>query len=502
MPVDSVLAPILDTVLDAVVVMDRDGVVRAWNRHAEAIFGWSPEDAVGQNLGELIVPPSLREAHHRGLDRFNAEGVARVLDQRLELNGLRSDGSEVPVELSITLVRDGGGEMFVGFVRDISARKQAEEQLEFQLRESRLMFELSELAGSDKSFEEALVATLDAICQLAEWPVGHALLVSEDQSSLRSALWSTGAADTAPALVEATDSIRFSPGVGLPGRVLESGGPLWISETRADDNFLRKGLGFESAFAFPVYSRGRCIAVLEFFSRGSREPQEHLLLSARAIGTQIGRVHERKHAEELRALLLAELNHRAKNILAVVRGMAHLSFRNATDVAEAQKAFDRRLDSIAKANDILHAQSGSAALLADIVREATMGCGVGDDRLGVTGPDLCIDSSTSIMVSLAVHELCTNAFKYGALSAPGGTIAIRWRIDPEDDLRFDFEWVENGGPPVEAPARKGFGMRILERGIELETGGRAEVLYEPSGFRYRLAGARHSGRPGDRAQAA
>jgi two-component sensor histidine kinase len=182
--------------------------------------------------------------------------------------------------------------------------------------------------------------------------------------------------------------------------------------------------------------------------------------------------------------------------------MAYLSFASASDLAEAQKIFDRRLDSIAKANDILHAQSGSSALFSDIVREAMTGCGVGEERASLTGPDLCIDSSTSIMVSLAVHELCTNAFKYGALSTQGGTVAIAWQLDPNDDQRFDFEWVESGGPPVEAAQRTGFGMRILERGIQLETGGRAETIYDPSGFRYRLSGARHSGPPGSRAKAA
>lgn len=501
MPIASVISPIMETVLDAVVVMDRDGIVRAWNHHAEAIFGWSAEEAAGQNLGDLIVPPAMREAHHRGLRRYNEKGVARVLDTRLELTGLRKDGCEVPIELSITLVTRDGRDVFVGFLRDISERKRAEAQLEFQLRESRLMLDLSDLASRDKGFDEALVATLDAICELAGWPVGHAFLVSQD-GVVESAAWSKDAHRQARSLVEATESIDFPTGKGLPGRIIQTGKPLWISSVREEDNFLRKGLGFESAFGFPVHSGGRCVAVLEFFSRDPREPEEHLLLSARAIGAQIGRVLERRHSEEVRALLLAELNHRAKNILAVVRGMAHLSFGSATDVAEAQVAFDRRLDSIAKANDILHAQSGNAALLGDIVSEALSGCGVGVDRATHSGPDLCIDSSTSIMVSLAVHELCTNAFKYGALSTPGGTVEISWRPHSGDSSRFDFEWIERGGPVVEQPKRKGFGMRILCRGMELESGGRAEALYEPSGFRYRLSGARHHGPPSGRSKAA
>ena len=501
MPIETILRPILDTVLDAVVVMDRNGIIRAWNHHSETIFGWTADEAIGHNLGDLIVPPAMREAHHRGLARFNAEGVARVLDQRLELSGIRRDGSEVPVELSITLVNREGREMFVGFLRDISERRQAEAQVEFQLRESRLMLELSELAGRDASFEKALVATLDAICELAEWPVGHAFLVDDDDCTLVSSVWSTSAKTAARPLVEATAAIAFGRGIGLPGQVLETVQPVWISTLESDRAFLRKGLGFESGFAFPVSSGGRCIAVLEFFSTNPRQPEPALLLSARAIGAQVGRVHERRRAEELQALLLAELNHRAKNILAVVRAIAHLSFGSASDLAQARAIFDRRLDSIAKANEILHAQSGQAALLGDIVKEALDGCAAPADRVTAAGPDLCIDSSTAITVSLAVHELCTNAFKYGALSVVGGTVAMRWSGVADDDTRFDFEWVESGGPAAETPSRSGFGMRILQRAMELETGGKAEVGFAPTGLTYRIVGARHRGAP-DRAKAA
>ena len=99
------------------------------------------------------------------------------------------------------------------------------------------------------------------------------------------------------------------------------------------------------------------------------------------------------------------------------------------------------------------------------------------------------------MISLGVHELCTNAFKYGALSSGDGRVEIRWRQHPADESRFDFEWAEKGGPPASEPDRQGFGMRILRRGMELESGGRAEVAYTPEGLRYRLSGARHSGPP-------
>ena len=501
MPIETVIRPILDTVLDAVVVMDRGGVIRAWNQHAEAMFGWTADEAIGRDLGGLIVPPSLREAHHRGLVRFNSEGVGRVLDTRLELAGLRRDGSEIPIELSITLVSRDGRDAFVGFLRDISGRRQAERQVEFRLRESQLMLDLAERASGDASFEDVLVATLDSICDLADWPLGHAFLVAEDDCRLASAVWSTNAREIAHDLIDVTESREFAPGVGLPGQVLESGQPVWITRVEPGTNFPRRGMGFESGFAFPVFSGGRCIAVLEFFSRDAREPEPALLLSARAIGAQIGRVHERKRSEDLQALLLAELDHRAKNILAVVRGIAHLSFGSSKTLEEAQHTFDRRLDSIAKANDILHAQSGKNALLGQIVREALDGCGAPADRLAMEGPGICVDSSTAIMFSLAVHELCTNALKYGALSGEMGAIELRWELSDLDESRFDFTWVENGGPTVTPPTSKGFGMRILTRGMQLETGGRAEVSYPPEGLRYELRNARHSGLARDRAAA-
>jgi PAS domain S-box-containing protein len=501
MPIETVIRPILDTVLDAVVVMDRAGLIRAWNHHAEAMFGWTAEEAIGCDLGDLIVPPALREVHHRGLARFNTEGVGRVLDTRLELFGLRKDNSEIPVELSITLVSREGRDVFVGFLRDLSQRRQAEQQLEFRLRESQLMLDLSERASRDERFEDVLVATLDAICDLADWPLAHAFVVAEDGVRLVSAVWSSGARSVAPALVEATEGHEFVLGIGLPGRVLETGESHWVTRVDADSNFPRGGMGFESAFAFPVFSSDRCIAVLEFFSRDAREPEPALLLSARAIGTQIGRVYERRRGEDLRELLLAELNHRSKNILAVVRGIAHLSFGSSKSPEEAQRTFDRRLDSVAKANDILHSQSGENAALGQIVREALEGCGAPADRIAISGPDVWVDSSSAIMFSLAVHELCTNALKYGALSGECGSIELGWSLAGENDSRFDFHWRESGGPPVREPGSHGFGTRILKRGMEIETGGRAAVSYASRGFRYKLSNARHGGIVRDRAVA-
>ena len=126
---DPALAPVLDTVLDAVVVIDSAGRVAGWNGCAEATFGWSHEEAVGRMLGDLIVPPAHRDAHAAGLLRMLEGAAPRVLNRRIEITALRRSGEEFPVELSITTAPTGRGTVFVGFLRDITEQKRAADAL-------------------------------------------------------------------------------------------------------------------------------------------------------------------------------------------------------------------------------------------------------------------------------------------------------------------------------------------------------------------------------------
>ncbi len=124
---------ILETALDGIIGMNETGRITEWNPAAERIFGYQRADVLGQELGELIVPPTLREQHRQGLARYLETGAAYVLDRRLELNAVRADGTEFPVELAIARV-PGGAQRFTGYVRDISERKRAEEAIRFQAR--------------------------------------------------------------------------------------------------------------------------------------------------------------------------------------------------------------------------------------------------------------------------------------------------------------------------------------------------------------------------------
>jgi len=137
------LKAIIDAALDAVITMDGDGVVLSWSPQAERVFGWPASEAVGGKLSTTIIPPRYREAHERGLAHFLGTGEGPVLNQRIEITGLRRDGREIPVELTITPVRLGGAWLFSAFLRDISERK----LLEAQLRQAQKMEAVGRLAG-------------------------------------------------------------------------------------------------------------------------------------------------------------------------------------------------------------------------------------------------------------------------------------------------------------------------------------------------------------------
>ena len=150
------LRAIVDSALDAVIQMDSDGMISGWNRQAEAIFGWTHDEAVGRALHETIIPLRYREAHVHGLKRFLSSGEGRVLNTRVEIEGLHREGHVFPVELAISSIKTARGVEFSAFVRDISARSQAQNELNKSLQLFSSVFNSSPIAAS--------ITTLEAGC--------------------------------------------------------------------------------------------------------------------------------------------------------------------------------------------------------------------------------------------------------------------------------------------------------------------------------------------------
>ena len=201
--------------------------------------------------------------------------------------------------------------------------------------------------------------------------------------------------------------------------------------------------------------------------------------------SQIARdISERKRQEQHRELLLNELNHRVKNTLATVQSLAMQTLRNSATLAEARDSFEVRLAALAKAHDVLTREAWEGASLNRVVADAVAAYS-GDiqaSRFRVAGPLVRLRPNAVLALSMALHELATNALKYGALSNGTGSVEINWLLIPGDPRRFRFRWTESGGPPVGMPSRRGFGSRLIEQGLAHDLAGEVRLTFAPAGL--------------------
>jgi len=201
-------------------------------------------------------------------------------------------------------------------------------------------------------------------------------------------------------------------------------------------------------------------------------------------------IQETEAAAEKQAwqsVLTEELGHRLKNTLTTVQAIAAQTLKG-TD-AGLMKTFNQRLETLGLAHEILLKESWSEVRVEALVK-AALGALANLERFEIAGCDLPFGPRAAVTLSLIVHELATNAIKYGALSQPGGTVSVAWKIEAQSDgAGFVFNWVEHGGPPVLKPTQRGFGSRLIQMG--LAGAGGAELFYEPDGFKARLSAPLH-----------
>ncbi len=191
-------------------------------------------------------------------------------------------------------------------------------------------------------------------------------------------------------------------------------------------------------------------------------------------------ITERRAADRRQKLLIDELNHRVKNTLAVVQSIAAQSFKGERDPKDALQAFQGRLLALSEAHNLLTRESWEAAPIERIVENALQPFR-GSNHFDMDGPMIRVGPKAAVSLALAFHELCTNAAKYGALSAPQGHVRITWFLEGEARSVFRLRWEESGGPEVRPPTRSGFGSRLVERGLAAELGGTVALRYPASG---------------------
>jgi len=274
-----------------------------YNRKLEDVFGYTLEEApTFEAWAELAYPDP---AYRREIVTRFESAVAEANRTRSEMKPLESrvrckSGEERYVELIATSL----GEKLIFVLNDLTDRKEAEQLIARRSLENSLLHRVGEIVAETASFEDALQRVVDLICELTGWPVGHVYRPSAQHREVLdpTTIWHVDDPAAYAVFREVTERTSFRIGEGLPGRILASGDPAWISNVQSDTNFprnrLASDLGVKGAFGFPVKVRGEIVAILEFFANEEIIPDESMIKIIRHVGDQLSRVLERKRAAE------------------------------------------------------------------------------------------------------------------------------------------------------------------------------------------------------------
>ena len=187
-------------------------------------------------------------------------------------------------------------------------------------------------------------------------------------------------------------------------------------------------------------------------------------------------------AAKLQTILIGELHHRVKNMLAIASAIASQSLRDATSIEAVAKTIAERFGALVISHDLLIQESWTGAGCRTLIENAIRAFQTkGGEHFTIVGDNITVSSGPAVAISMVIHELSTNALKYGALSVPNGLVSIRWWIDVVHQ-RFHLEWRESGGPIVIAPTKRSFGSRFIEQALPGQLLGEARLQFEPSGL--------------------
>ena len=440
---------ILDMLPIATFICDAKGTILQYNRLAAEIWGRIPQP--GETHEQFTANARFFDIDGNPLQRSELAEVlatgkpARDVERIVE----RMDGRRVIVSLNIDPLRNAKGELIgaVNCFTDITERKRMDAALE---QSSRITLEQEQRLAA--TYEHAAIG----ISEVA--PDGTFLRINE-------------------AILAITGYSREHL---LANRL--------FTHTHADDaDADREGF------------RKQVSGELEFYSvekRFTRKDGRMIWMSVRSspVRAADGQLHylvrvvqditERKAGEQRQKLLIDELNHRVKNTLATVQSLASQTARGALTPEAFREGFEGRLIALSKAHDQLTRHHWESAGLREIVSASIAPyAGAGPERIVLRGEDIVLRPRAVLTLAMAFHELTTNAAKYGALSLPGGRIEIRWQVAGGAAPMLRIDWVEQKGPVVSEPQRRGFGSKLIEGSIAAELGGSARLAFERSGVR-------------------
>jgi len=412
-----------------------------WDARCKELFGLPADAPVDYATFLAGLHPDDREATDIAVrDTLDSAGGGEF-DIEYRTIGLADGGVERWIAArGRTYRQEDGVTRFIGTVRDVTQRRRAEEQLRTAEASVRVALAAAQLGRFDhdpstgRRFWDDRCREIFGVAD--EFDVSFEAVVAAIHPDDRDRVLAAVAAATGPGGGRLEVSYRIAR--------LSDGEERWIAASGA-----------------AMFRGGVCV---------------------RFLGV-VADVTAAKRQEEHLRLLVNELNHRVKNSFAMVQALATQSFREIALPQAAMQAFSGRLVALARAHDALTRRNWEGADMREVLEStlAVHGAG-GAGRFEISGPRVRLSAKHALSVSMALHELSTNALKYGALSDPRGRVAVSWQVDTASrPARLRLRWEETGGPPVAPPTRRGFGSRLLERGLAAELGGEVVVAYEPEG---------------------
>ena len=405
------------------------------------ISGYTREELLsGRRMQDITHPDDLPD-NLRLFQHAIESGESFEIEKRY----IRPDGSEVWVSNTVTLIHDAAGrpQTIASVSLDLTARREAEAALRQSEASLRLALDAGRMAVWESDTGTNSVTSSPELNRLLGLPEDANPTIEEIR-----ACYAPGA----------QDRLRAAAAAAL-GR----------GERYAEE---------ELEIIWPDGSHHWLLLRADLEVTPGADGTAHV----KATGVAF-EITERKLWEERQRLLINELNHRVKNTLATVQSIAAQSFRDKDSTSGPNfTAFEERLFALARAHDILTRDNWEGAELRDIVGEVIEPyCRPSHGRCHIDGPRVRLTPSMALALSMAVHELATNAAKYGALSAPAGQVTISWSVLPGSPRQLTLCWQERGGPSVALPERRGFGTRLIERSLAQELAGEVSLAYVPTG---------------------
>jgi PAS domain S-box-containing protein len=411
------LASLLTLSYEPMLVWQLSGPIEFWNTGAERLYGFTPEEAIGQSSHALLQTKFPIQF---------AELVKQLRNERYwsgELRHICKDGREVVVESRHQLMSDG---TVIEVNRDVTERKQIEAALKDTEQQVRWLASIVEFS------DDAIVSkNLDGI--ITSWNKGAERVFGYTSEEV----------------------------VGQPITII-------IPHDRRDEEReiltrIRRGERIEHFETIRQRKHGSLIVVSLTISPVKNSDGK--IVGASKVARDIT---DQRRAQDQIATLAREAEHRSKNLLANVQAMVNLSRAEAVD--DLKKAVEGRIQALANVHSLFVATRWIGAELSTIAKQelAPYSARV-EKRVRIDGPEMLLEPNTAQAIAVTLHELATNAAKYGALSVTGGQIDLEW--SQEGAHRLDLRWIETGGPTVQAPTRKGFGGQIMEQMIGQLKGG-------------------------------